>query len=106
MQDVAQTLWSLAKLRANRPRLLRVLAQQLSSLVQELNPRDLATAVWAFGALQYRPDAYLLQNLASAAQSQFDDFEPQVMGELSILHRLYVTGTARHCILCELWRVG
>lgn len=71
-------LWALAKLRANRPKLLRVLADRADVLSEELNPQDLATVVWAFGSLQHRPDAAVLQRLAEAAAFQFDQFQPQV----------------------------
>ena len=77
-QEISQSLWSLAKLRAKRPRLLRVLAQQVSILVDQLSARDLATAVWAFGTVQYLPDSALQRDLACASRSRFADFEPQV----------------------------
>ena len=76
-------LWALAKLRANRPKLLRVLADQADALLGELNPKDLATVMWAFGSLQYRPEAAMLQRLAVAAASQFNQFQPQVRRELN-----------------------
>lgn len=71
-------LWALAKLRANRPKLLRVLADRADALSGEMNPQDLATVMWAYGSLQHRPDAAVLQRLALAAASQFEEFQPQV----------------------------
>ena len=47
--------------------------------MERLSARDLATAVWAFGTLQYVPDIALQQDLATASRSRFTDFEPQVM---------------------------
>jgi hypothetical protein len=78
LQEVSQSLWSLAKLRAKRPRLLRALAGQVSTLIEELSARDLATVVWAFGTLQHHPVSAVQLDLARAARSRFDDFEPQV----------------------------
>ena len=78
LQEVSQSLWSLAKLRANRPRLLRALAGQVSALIDALSARDLATVVWAFGTLQHHPVSALQLELASAARTRFDEFEPQV----------------------------
>ena len=55
MQEVSVALWALAKLRANRPKLLRVLADRADALSEELNPQDLATVMWAFGSVAASP---------------------------------------------------
>lgn len=76
-QDVAQTLWALAKVGLKRPKLLRKLAEQTGAVAFRLNAKDVASIAWAFGSLAYRPDDGLLNTLAAVAVNIFDEFEPQ-----------------------------
>lgn len=78
LQELAQTLWSLAKAKHNRPKLLRRLAERASALVPDFNVRDLSTIIWAFGSLQYSPDKSLLDDIGAAALAHMDEFQPQV----------------------------
>lgn len=78
MQDTAQTLWAFAKAGYKRPKLLRKLAQRTAAVALRLNARDVASIVWAFGSLAYRPDDTLLNALAAIAVSMLAIFEPQV----------------------------
>ena len=78
MQEVAQALWSLAKLRQTRPKLVARLAAQAGQIVDKLNGRDISTIVWAFGSMRSKMDPALLQSLSSAAVNLWDSMEPQV----------------------------
>jgi hypothetical protein len=79
LQEVAQALWSLAKLRQNRPKLVTRLCTQARDIVQELNERDISTIVWALGSMQSKLDSALLQELSSAAVVLWADMQPQVL---------------------------
>lgn len=78
MQEVAQALWSLAKLRQTRPKLLARLAAQASEIVGELNGRDVSTIVWAFGSMRSKMDPELQQGLSAAAVRTWGSMQPQV----------------------------
>jgi hypothetical protein len=77
-QELAQSLWSLAKAKQNRPKLLRRLGDHATTLVAEFNERDMSTVVWAFGSLQYNPGKALLDGIAAVAVARIHDFQPQV----------------------------
>ena len=79
LQEVAQALWSLAKLRQNRPKLVTRLCTQARDIVGELNERDISTVAWALGSMQSKADPALLQELSSAAVSLWADMQPQVL---------------------------
>ncbi|CAL5223598.1 g6137 [Coccomyxa viridis] len=76
-KEVAQALWSLAKLRQTRPKLVARLAAQAGQIVDKLNGRDISTIVWAFGSMRSKMDPALLQSLSSAAVNLWDSMEPQ-----------------------------
>ncbi|BDA48783.1 probable RAP domain-containing protein, chloroplastic [Coccomyxa sp. Obi] len=82
-KELAQTLWSLAKAKHSRPKLLRRLAERASSLVPDFNVRDLSTVIWAFGSLQYSPDKSLLDDIGAAALAHMDEFQPQGLSMLT-----------------------
>ena len=78
LQEVARALWSLAKLRQTRPKLVARLGAHAGQIVDELNARDISTIVWAFGSMRSKMDPALLESLSSAAVNLCDSFEPQV----------------------------
>lgn len=82
-KELAQTLWSLAKAKHSRPKLLRRLAERAITLVPDFNVRDMSTVIWAFGSLQYSPHKSLLDDIGAAALARMHEFEPQGLSMLT-----------------------
>jgi len=77
-QNVANTLWALAKMRVEADkRLLRALSLRATASAADFKPQEVANTLWAFATMGVKADKRLLEALSHRATASAADFKPQ-----------------------------
>jgi hypothetical protein len=80
--DIAISMWSLATLRMGNEQVLGALSDRMLTMVNRLNPTDMAHVMWACGSIQYHKSPLLLEEIVLASLHHVHQFKPC---ELSML---------------------